>query len=166
MASGFDEKFSVIQTLVPYIECIVFLWLLSRLFFFVFSFIVWFWCGWAWLSPSLSFLLFTKLLESVTLSLSSNFKSFQPLFLQKNFFFCTTLSRPSYWDSGDKNVRPFGIVPWVLKDLFIFFNLFPFYCSTGQFVLIYLYWFMLTYWTIFKFTDFSIICILLLSSSN
>ena len=37
----------------------------------------------------------------------------------------------------------------ILKDLvFFFFNLFPFFCSVGQFVLIYLYWFILIYWTI------------------
>lgn len=54
----------------------------------------------------------------------------------------------SYRDSRDENIRPFGIVPQILKDLFIFFNLFPFFCSIGQFVLICLYWFILIYWTI------------------
>ena len=54
----------------------------------------------------------------------------------------------------------------ILKDLFFFFNLFPFFCSVGQFVLIYLYWFILIYWTISLLNFFFIISILLLSPSK
>lgn len=66
-----------------------------------------------------------ELLGCLYSCLSSNLGCFQPLFLQ--IFFLPFLSLFSFWNSHKAYLGPFYGVPYVSKDLFVFF----FFCSTA-----------------------------------
>lgn len=119
-----DEKFVVTQVIFPCRKGIIFLWLLSRIFF-VFSSQFNYSVSWNGFFFGLFYLEFAELFRFAGSCPLPNLRVFIHYFLK-------VLSHPTLflllsWDSGDMNVRYFVIVQQLLKySLFIFFSLFSY----------------------------------------